>query len=263
MSAWLLRPRARSAEQEVVSLGHVPASGKSEVDESTAARGPYQPAWPGVSRFFGWALVELIEAAARSARPDAAASALDQLIERTRASSTDWALGTEACSRALLSDDQDATAADAPYQEAIEHLERCRVTVHLARARLLYGEWLRRRSRRQESRAQLRSAHEVFSRIGADGFAERARRELLATGETVRKRTVGATSQLTGQEAQIAQLARDGHTNAEIGAQLFISPRTVEWHLGNVFTKLGVRSRRQLRSVLSPSTAERGAGSNE
>lgn len=255
MSAWLLRPRARSAEQEVVSLGHVPASGKSEVDESTAARGPYQPAWPGVSRFFGWALVELIEAAAHSGRPDAAASALDQL--------TDWALGTEACSRALLSDDQDATAADAPYQEAIEHLERCRVTVHLARARLLYGEWLRRRSRRQESRAQLRSAHEVFSRIGADGFAERARRELLATGETVRKRTVGATSQLTGQEAQIAQLARDGHTNAEIGAQLFISPRTVEWHLGNVFTKLGVRSRRQLRSVLSPSTAERGAGSNE
>ncbi|MBX9397909.1 LuxR family transcriptional regulator [Streptomyces sp. TRM72054] len=248
---------------EVVSRGEGRAL--SLADYATAVLynglGRYEDALAAATRvcqyedlgFFGWALVELIEAAARSGRPEAAASALDQLIERTRASGTDWALGTEACSRALLSDDQDAAAADALYQEAIEHLERCRVTVHLARARLLYGEWLRRRSRRQESRAQLRSAHEVFSRIGADGFAERARRELLATGETVRKRTVGATSQLTGQEAQIAQLARDGHTNAEIGAQLFISPRTVEWHLGNVFTKLGVRSRRQLRSVPSPS----------
>ncbi|MEV6653332.1 AAA family ATPase [Streptomyces sp. NPDC051219] len=199
--------------------------------------------------FFGWALVELIEAAARSGQPEAATAALDKLTERTRASGTDWALGVEACSRALLSDDQDA---DALYQEAIEHLGRCRITVHLARARLLYGEWLRRQNRRQESRAQLRSAYETFSRIGADGFAERARRELLATGETVRKRMSGAVSELTGQESQIARLARDGHTNSEIAAQLFISPRTVEWHLGNVFSKLGVSSRRQLRSVLSP-----------
>ncbi|MET7859418.1 AAA family ATPase [Streptomyces sp. NPDC005318] len=199
--------------------------------------------------FFGWALFELIEAAARGGHPEAGAWALDKLTERTRASGTDWALGVAACSRALLSDDRDA---DALYQEAIERLGRCRIAVHLARARLLYGEWLRRRNRRQESRDQLRSAYEAFSRFGADGFAERARRELLATGETVRKRTVDTLSELTSQETQIAGLARDGHTNPEIAARLFISPRTVEWHLGNVFTKLGVRSRRQLRSVLSP-----------
>ncbi|TDC38901.1 LuxR family transcriptional regulator [Micromonospora sp. 15K316] len=114
----------------------------------------------------------------------------------------------------------------------------------------MYGEWLRRHNRRQEGRAQLRSAYDAFSRIGADGFAERARRELLATGETVRRRAVAPVTELTSQEAQIAGLARDGHTNAEIAAQMFISPRTVEWHLGNVFSKLGVRSRRQLRALL-------------
>ncbi|MER6977671.1 LuxR C-terminal-related transcriptional regulator, partial [Streptomyces carpinensis] len=174
---------------------------------------------------------------------------LDDLTERTRASGTEWALGIGACSRALLSEDQ---AADALYQQAIEHLGHCRITVHLARARLLYGEWLRRRNRRQERRTQLASAYEVFSRAGADGFAERARRELMATGEPVRKRTVGALDELTSQEAQIARLARDGDTNPEIAAQLFISPRTVELHLGNVFSKLGVSSRRHLRSALSP-----------
>jgi DNA-binding CsgD family transcriptional regulator len=198
--------------------------------------------------FYGWELIELIEAAARSGQPEVAAPALDKLTERTRASGTEWALGVEAWSRALLSDGQ---AADALYQEAIERLGRCRVGLHLARARLLYGEWLRRQNRRQDSRTQLRAANEAFSRFGADGFAERARRELLATGETVRKRTVDAVTDLTGQETQIAGLARDGHTNGEIAAQLFISPRTVEWHLGNVFTKLGVSSRRQLRSVLA------------
>jgi DNA-binding CsgD family transcriptional regulator len=201
--------------------------------------------------FFGWALTELIEAAARSGQPQAAAAALDKLTERTHASGTEWALGLEACSRALLSDDQ---AADVLYQEAIEHLGRCRIAVQLARSRLLYGEWLRRQNRRQESRAQLRTAYKAFSRFGAEGFAERARRELLATGETVRKRAVGAVAELTGQEAQIARLARDGHTNAEIAAQLFISPRTVEWHLGNVFSKLGVSSRRQLRSMVREGT---------
>ncbi|MGW0085651.1 AAA family ATPase [Streptomyces sp. NPDC003393] len=200
--------------------------------------------------FFGWALAELVEAAVRGGRPEAAASALDALTERTAASGTEWALGVGACSRALLSDGK---AADALYREAIEHLGRCRVAVQLARARLLYGEWLRRRNRRQESRTQLGPAYEVFGRIGAEGFAERARRELLATGETVRKRTLGAVAGLTSQEAQIARLAGDGNTNAEIAAQLFISPRTVEWHLGNVFTKLGVTSRRHLRSALSPS----------
>ncbi|MGW0207452.1 AAA family ATPase [Streptomyces sp. NPDC003233] len=198
--------------------------------------------------FFGWALAELIEAAARSGQPETAAAPLGMLTEHTRAGGTAWALGVGACSRALLSDDE---AADALYQEAIEHLGHCRITVHLARARLLYGEWLRRRNRRQESRRQLGPAYEVFSCIRADGFAERARRELLATGETVRKRTAGALDELTSQESQIAGLARDGNTNAEIAAQLFISPRTVEWHLGNVFTKLGVSSRRHLRTVLS------------
>ncbi|MFJ6633608.1 ATP-binding protein [Streptomyces sp. NPDC091376] len=200
--------------------------------------------------FHGWALAELIEAAVRSGRREAAATALEELTERTGAGGTDWARGTEACSRALLSDDD---AADALYREAIERLGRCRIAVHLARARLLYGEWLRRRNRRQESRTQLRSAYEAFSRFGAGGFAERARRELAATGEAVRSRTAGADAELTGQEAQIARLARDGLTNSEIAAQLFISPRTVEWHLGNVFSKLGVSSRRHLRSVRSPS----------
>ncbi|MEU6657215.1 AAA family ATPase [Streptomyces sp. NPDC046900] len=195
---------------------------------------------------FGWALAELIEAAVRNGQPEAAMAALDNLTERTRASGTEWALGVGTCSRALVSDDQ---AAEALYQEAIEHLKGCRIAIHLARARLLYGEWLRRQNRRQESRAQLRSAYEALSRFGADGFAERARKELLATGETVRKRTIGADTDLTGQEAQIARLARDGHTNQEIAAQLFISPRTVEWHLGNAFAKLGVTSRRQLRSA--------------
>ncbi|MGD1221701.1 LuxR C-terminal-related transcriptional regulator [Streptomyces krungchingensis] len=199
--------------------------------------------------FFGWALAELVEAAVRNGQPEVAVAALDDLTERTRASGTRWALGVGACARALVADDQ---AAEALYQEAIEHLGGCRSAIHLARARLLYGEWLRRRHRRQESRVQLRSAYEAFQRFGADGFAERARKELSATGESARKRTDGTDTELTGQEAQIAGLARDGHTNQEIAAQLFISPRTVEWHLGNVFAKLGVSSRRQLRSVVPP-----------
>ncbi|WP_435222567.1 LuxR C-terminal-related transcriptional regulator [Streptomyces sp. Tue6028] len=198
--------------------------------------------------FFGWALAELVEAAVRNGQPEVAVTALDDLTERTRASGTRWALGVGACARALVADDQ---AAEALYQDAIEHLGGCRVALQLARARLLYGEWLRRRNRRQESRVQLRSAYEAFRRFGADGFAERARKELSATGETARKRSDGTDIELTGQEAQIAGLARDGHTNQEIAAQLFISPRTVEWHLGNVFAKLGVSSRRQLRSVVS------------
>ena len=184
---------------------------------------------------------------ARRAAVDAITSE-ETLAERTRASGTQWALGIEARSRALLSNGQ---AADALYREAIGRLGRSRIAVHLARARLLYGEWLRRENRRTDAREPLRSAHDMFSRIGADGFAERARRELLATGETVRKRTVETLTELTAQEAQIARLARDGHTNPQIGAQMFISPRTVEWHLGNVFTKLGITSRKKLRRALS------------
>lgn len=196
---------------------------------------------------YGWALTELIEAGTRTGQPEAAAAALKNLAQRTSASGTEWALGIEACSRALLSDGH---AADALYREAIRRLACSRMAAHLARARLLYGEWLRRANRRQDARAALSAAYETFSRIGADGFAHRARRELAATGQTVRKRTVETLTELSTQEAQIARLARDGYTNPEIGAQLFISARTVEWHLRHIFTKLGITSRKQLRRSL-------------
>ncbi len=196
---------------------------------------------------FGWALVELVEAAARSNCPDDAAGACAQLAEHTSASGTDWALGVEARSRALLNDE----APELLYCEAIERLARTRIVVHLARSHLLYGEWLRRAQRRIDARRQLRTALEMFTRMGAEAFAERARRELLATGETVRKRASGTYDELTPQEAQIARLARDGLTNPEIGAQLFISPRTVEYHLRKVFTKLGISTRRELRDALA------------
>ncbi|WP_457057521.1 AAA family ATPase [Kribbella sp. CWNU-51] len=196
---------------------------------------------------FGWGLVELIEAAARSGNLEIGSGALRRLEERTCAVGTDWALGMEARSRALLSDGH---AAEALYREAIERLRRSRIAVHLARAHLLYGEWLRRENRRVDARRQLHRANDMFSRAGADGFAERARLELLATGESVRKRMAETSEELTAQEAQIARLARDDLTNPEIGAQLFISPRTVEWHLGHVFAKLGITSRRQLRRAL-------------
>ena len=196
---------------------------------------------------YGWALIELIEAAVRCGRREVAAVALRRLDEHTRASGTDWALGIEARSRALLTDGQ---AADALYREAIERLARSRGTTHLARAHLVYGEWLRRENRRLDAREELRRAHDTFIRIGADAFAERARRELLATGETVRKRTDETHAELTAQEAQIARLARDGHTSAEIGSRLYLSPRTVEWHLRTVFTKLGINSRQELRAAL-------------
>jgi DNA-binding CsgD family transcriptional regulator len=195
---------------------------------------------------YGSALVELIEAGVRVGRPDEAAAALDRLSERTRASGTDWALGVEACSRALLSEAQDA---EPLYRESLERLARTRGVVHLGRARLLYGEWLRRESRRIDAREQLRAAHEMFTEIGAEGFAERARHELLATGETVRRRTDDARGVLTPQEAHIARLARDGLSNPEIGAQLFISPRTVQYHLRKVFLKLDITSRNQLGRV--------------
>ncbi|HYZ57467.1 MAG TPA: AAA family ATPase [Streptosporangiaceae bacterium] len=196
---------------------------------------------------FAWALIELVEAGARSATPEVAAGALRRLKERTSVAGTDWALGIQARSCALLSDGQ---AAEALYREAIERLARSRIAVHLARAHLLYGEWLRREKRRLEAREQLRTAHEMFSHIGAAAFAERARRELLATGETARKRTAGTSGELTAQEAQIVRLARDGLSNPEIGARLFISPRTVQYHLRKVFIKLAISSRSQLDRVL-------------
>jgi DNA-binding CsgD family transcriptional regulator len=197
--------------------------------------------------FSTWGLVELIEAAARSGNRQRAADALGRLTDSTRACGTDWALGIEARSQALLSDGE---VADRLYREAIDRLGRTRVRSALARAHLLYGEWLRRETRRTDARQQLRIAHQMFTATGAEGFAERARRELVATGETARKRSVENAGQLTIQEAQVAELARDGLSNIEIGARLFISPRTVEYHLGHVFTKLGINSRMQLHRAL-------------
>jgi DNA-binding CsgD family transcriptional regulator len=197
--------------------------------------------------FSVWGVVELIEAATRTGAPEAAAGALGRLSESTRASGSDWALGVEACARALLSDGE---TAERDYREALDRLERTRVRWVFARAHLLYGEWLRRERRRIDAREQLRAAYEMFVTMGAEGFAERAERELLATGETARRRTVETRGRLTPQEAQVAALARDGLSNVEIGARLFISPRTVQYHLSKVFAKLGIDSRRQLARAL-------------
>ena len=186
---------------------------------------------------------ELVEAAARTGNTDVAADALQRLAEATQPSGNDLALGVEARCRALL---RDGKTAERLYHEAIDRLGRTQLRPDLARARLLYGEWLRRQARRVEARQQLRTAYDMLTAIGMAAFAERARRELIATGEKVRQRTVETSDQLTAQEALIARLARDGLSNSEIGAQLFISTRTVEWHLRKVFTKLGVSSRRHL-----------------
>ncbi len=194
-----------------------------------------------------WGLAELVEAAARSARRDLAVDAVGQLGDMAGASGTDWALGVLARSQALVTD---GDAAEPLHREAIERLARTRVRLETGRAHLLYGEWLRGQQRRVDAREQLRCAHEMFDSMGAAAFAERARRELLATGETVRKRPVDTSDVLTAQEAQIARLAAAGETNPEIGSRLFISPRTVEYHLHKVFTKLDVTSRRGLRTAL-------------
>jgi DNA-binding CsgD family transcriptional regulator len=193
--------------------------------------------------FSAWALVELIEAAVRSGEPELASDAFSQLSETTGAAGTDWALGIEARSRALLSDDD---AAERLYREAIERLARTRIRPELARTHLLYGEWLRRLKRRLDARGQLRTAHKMLAAMGMDAFAQRAARELGASGETARKRSVESLDQLTAREAQIARLARDGLSNPEIGARLFISPRTVEYHLHKVYGKLDITSRNEL-----------------
>ncbi|MCU1428780.1 MAG: ATP-dependent transcriptional regulator, MalT-like, LuxR family [Actinomycetia bacterium] len=194
-----------------------------------------------------WAMVELIEAATRSGVPEQAAGALTRLSESTRASGSDWALGIEAGARALLSDGQ---TSERLYREALDRLGGTRVRFALARAYLLYGEWLRRERRRTDAREQLHTAQDMFITMGAEGFAGRAERELVATGEAGRKRAVVTTSQLTAQEECVARLARDGLSNPEIGARLFISPRTVGYHLRKVFMKLGITSRMQLERVL-------------
>jgi DNA-binding CsgD family transcriptional regulator len=201
-----------------------------------------------------WALAELIEAASRTGQTGLAADALGRLAEATGTGQTDWGQGIYARARALLSDGQDA---EGWYREAVGRLSRTRLRPELARAHLLYGEWLRRERRRAEARAQLRTAHEMFAAIGMLAFAERARRELLATGEHVRLRTFDRQGELTPQEAQIARLARTGLSNREISAQLFLSARTVEWHLSKVFAKLEISSRLQLQQAL-PDRASTG-----
>ena len=194
-----------------------------------------------------WLLADLIEAAAHGGKPERAVGPLERLTEIAEANGTDWALGFLLRSRALLSE---GDAAERLYREAVARLGRTRIRVAQGRTLLVYGEWLRRENRRVDARVQLRAAHELLTEIGMAVFAERARRELLATGETVRKRTVETIDDLTPQELQIAQRAADGQTNPEIGSQLFLSPRTVEWHLRKVFGKLGISSRKDLRSAL-------------
>jgi DNA-binding CsgD family transcriptional regulator len=195
-----------------------------------------------------WALTELIEAAVRCGQPDRARRAFELVEETTRAAGTDWALGIEARLRALLSDGDDA---EELYLEAIGRLGRTSIRVQLARTHLLYGEWLRRERRRLDAREQLRTAHEFFRDSGLEGFAERARLELEATGERARKRAVETLDELTPQETQIARLAAQGETNRAIAARLFISASTVEYHLRKAFRKLGVKSRTQLSERLS------------
>jgi DNA-binding CsgD family transcriptional regulator len=239
-----------AGEGLAVQYGHwakaVLANGLGRADEALAAAQRAADVRPALF-IASWALPELVEAAARAGRPDVAASALERLVAATSVGGSDWALGITARCRALLAD---VDAAEDLYQQAVEHLGRTRLAPELARARLLFGEWLRRARRRGEARAQLRDAYEAFAAIGMDGFADRARRELLEAGETVRRRTVDARDELTAQERQVALLARDGLSNPEIGARLFLSPRTVEWHLRKVYTKLGIGSRRDLTHAL-------------
>ena len=194
-----------------------------------------------------WMLPERIEAAVRCGEHEVAAGALQEFLDGAHPGESDWGLGLAARSRAMLTE---GNPAESLYRESVDRLSRTQLLTEVARAHLVFGEWLRRQKRRAEAREQLRASHEMFTTMGAEAFAERARRELQATGETVRKRTVETSNDLTPQEEHIARLAREGRTNTEIAAELFISTRTVEWHLANVFTKLGVKSRRDLKNTV-------------
>jgi DNA-binding NarL/FixJ family response regulator len=234
-----------------VALRHwstaVLCNGLGRYDEALAAA-RFGAEYPQDMHVSSWCLSELVEAAARSGQPEAAGDALRRLAEMAHACGTDWILSIEARARALVAEHVDA---EELHRLAIELLERTQFRAELARAHLLYGEWLRRDGRRVDARAQLRAALEQFESIGMEAFAERARKELAATGETARKRTVETRDDLTAQERQIAHLARDGLSNPEIGTRMFLSPRTVEWHLRKVFGKLGIRSRHQLPDALA------------
>jgi ATP/maltotriose-dependent transcriptional regulator MalT len=212
-------------------------------------------AWQAFERdqlgFGPFVVPELAEAASRTGDEALVRAALEWLSDRTehtRASPSAWALGIQARVRALLSE---GDAAESLHRESIAHLGRTRVRVQLARAHLLYGEWLRRQRRRLDAREQLRTAHDLLTAMGVEAFADRARRELRATGETARKRTVETRAELTAQEALVARLAREGLSNPEIGTRLFISARTVKYHLGKVFANLDIGSRAQLDRVLA------------
>jgi DNA-binding CsgD family transcriptional regulator len=238
-------PRGQGAAVTITNWLHaVLCNGLGRYEEALAAA---QAATKHLEEFGARrALVELVEAAARSGATELGTAALERLSEATQASGTEWALGVEARSRALLTE---GDAAEQPYREAIERLSQTRVRVDLARAHLVYGEWLRRENRRMDAREHLHAALDAFTRMGAEAFGDRAHRELLATGETVRRRIDETRDVLTPQEAQVARLARDGLSNPEIGARLFISPRTVQYHLHKVFLKLDISSRNQLGRV--------------
>jgi DNA-binding CsgD family transcriptional regulator len=235
-----------TAVQYALWARSVLANGLGRYEEALAAASKASEDMPQLHVAM-WALSELIEAATRTGNNELAQRALVRLHEQTVDIDSDWGRGIHARSRALLSDEE---AAERLYREAIDCLGRTRLRPDLARAHLLYGEWLRRQGRRVEAREQLRTAYDTLTAIGMEAFAERARRELLATGERVRRRTEDTRDELTPQEAQIARLARDGLSNTEIGARLFLSPRTVEWHLRKVFSKLGVSSRKELSEAL-------------
>jgi DNA-binding CsgD family transcriptional regulator len=240
--------RARGMGRFVSSLTHLESVLCNALGRYEAAREAARQAFERNDLGFGSVIMpELAEAASRTGDAALLNTALDWLTQRARVTPTEWALGIEARVRALASDGE---AAEALYREALERLGRTRLRIELARTHLLYGEWLRREHRRVDAREQLHTAHEMLSTMGADAFAQRAERELLATGETVRKRRVETRGDLTAQETQIARLARDGLTNPEIGAELFISPRTVQYHLRKVFLKLGISSRAELERVL-------------
>jgi DNA-binding CsgD family transcriptional regulator len=251
-----VKPAGKPRQGIRVTVAHWAAAvlfnGLARYDEAVsaareAASNTFEP-WVSM-----WALPELVEAAARAGDRSLACDALERLAAATQPAGTDWALGFETRCRALMTEGADA---EALYREAIERLGRTVIRTELARAHLLYGEWLRRENRRVDARDQLRVAYEQFTSIGMEAFAERARRELAATGETVRRRTVESRDELTAQERQIARLAREGLSNLEIGARLFLSQHTVAYHLRKVFTKLGITSRRHLAAALPDSESE-------